>query len=115
MSDDGFLTMRGRVKELLHVDGQTWFPRDIEEALMRQPGVREAAVVGLDDGDGGHRPLAFVTASTPVDPAALRAGILDQTPYDLAGLEIRRIDAFPMTPTGKIAKATLRDQAAASA
>lgn len=53
MSDDGFLTMRGRVKELLHVDGQTWFPRDIEEALMRQPGVREAAVVGLDDGDGG--------------------------------------------------------------
>ena len=107
---DGGLTMRGRVKELLNVGGTTWFPRDVEEALMRVPGIREAAVVGLDEGAGGHRPVAFVTGEG-VDTAAALAAIAGATPYDLSVLEIRAIDAFPMTPTGKIAKAALRAQA----
>jgi acyl-CoA synthetase (AMP-forming)/AMP-acid ligase II len=96
------------------VGGETWFPRDIEEAMMLIEGIRDAAVVGLDDGDGGHRPIAFVTGPGKIDAAQTLAGVADRTPYDLSTLEIRQIDEFPMTPTGKIAKATLRDQAAAS-
>ncbi|WP_425417310.1 class I adenylate-forming enzyme family protein [Oricola indica] len=114
MSAEGYLTMRGRASELLRVGGETWFPRDIEEAMMLIEGIRDAAVVGLDDGDGGHRPIAFVTGPGKIDMAQTLAGVADKTPYDLSTLEIRQIDEFPMTPTGKIAKATLRDQAAAS-
>ena len=44
---DGFITMRGRRSELIHVAGRAWFPRDIEEALGRQPGVRLTALVGV--------------------------------------------------------------------
>ena len=46
MSPDGLITLRGRTAELLRVDGETWFPRDVEEALMSVEGVREAASSG---------------------------------------------------------------------
>ena len=42
-----------------------------------------------------------------VDGAALKAAILDKTPYDLAKLTIEVVAELPMTPTGKISKADL--------
>lgn len=110
MSEDGYLTMRGRVKELLNVGGETWFPRDVEEALMLVEGIREAAVIGLDQADGSHQPVAFVTGED-IDTEAAIAVIEGKTPYTLKGLTVRAIGEFPMTPTGKIAKATLKAQA----
>ena len=61
MDRDGYVTMRGRFAELIKVGGRTWFPRDVEEALCAQPGVKEAAVVALPDAELGQRPVAFVT------------------------------------------------------
>lgn len=111
MSTDGYLTMRGRVKELLSVKGKTWFPRDIEEALMLAEGVSDAAVVGLEDAEDGHRPIGFVTGTADMDLEKVLNSLQGRTPYELSTLQLRQIDAFPMTPTGKIAKAELRDQA----
>ena len=110
MSADGWLTMRGRVKELLRVGGELWFPRDLEEALMELDGVTGVAVIGLPDPAGGDRPVAFVTGTVPAAETA-RAALAARVPHDLAALDIRGIDAFPMTPTGKIAKAELAEQA----
>jgi long-chain acyl-CoA synthetase len=47
------------------------------------------------------------------DPAALKQGIQEILPYDLNPLDILRVREFPMTPTGKIAKAERQDQAIA--
>lgn len=105
---DGSVTMRGRFAELIAVGERTWFPRDVEEALAAESGVREAAVVGLRDAELGSRPVAFVTGDPAIDLNALKARIAPKVSYDLAPLTIRRIDHFPMTPTGKIAKAELR-------
>jgi acyl-CoA synthetase (AMP-forming)/AMP-acid ligase II len=110
---DGYVTMRGRFSELIVVAGRTWYPRDVEEVLCRQPGVKEAAVVAVPDATLGARPIAFVTADGPVDVAALARAITADVPYDTATLTIRRVDSFPMTPTGKIAKAELRQTAMA--
>jgi acyl-CoA synthetase (AMP-forming)/AMP-acid ligase II len=108
MDADGAVTMRGRFAELIAVAGRTWFPRDIEEALAAVDGVREAAVVGLPDPEIGARPVAFVTGEAALDLDGLKAAIVARLDYDLSPLVIRRIDRFPMTPTGKIAKAELR-------
>jgi acyl-CoA synthetase (AMP-forming)/AMP-acid ligase II len=109
---DGYVTMRGRFSELIEVAGRTWYPRDVEEALCRQPGVKEAAVVAVPDPRLGQRPIAFVTAETPEpELASLTAAIAGEVPYDVATLTIRRLDSFPMTPTGKIANAELRRMA----
>jgi acyl-coenzyme A synthetase/AMP-(fatty) acid ligase len=111
---DGIVTMRGRFAELITVADRTWFPRDVEEALAAQDGVREAAVVGLPDPKIGERPVAFVTGDAGLDLDALKAAIAPSVDYDVSSLVIRRIDRFPMTPTGKIAKAELRASALAA-
>jgi long-chain acyl-CoA synthetase len=113
---DGDLTMRGRFAELITVAGRTWFPRDVEEALCAQAGVREAAVVALPDAALGQRPLGYVTLDdASLDLAKLKTVIAPLLPYDLAPLTLVVLPAFPMTPTGKIAKAELRERALAGA
>jgi long-chain acyl-CoA synthetase len=118
---DGYLTMRGRFAELIEVGGKTWFPRDVEEALCAQAGIREAAVIGLPDAALGQRPIAYVTTDGDgIDLAGLKAAIAKSltaksVPYDLSALTLVRLAAFPMTPTGKIAKAELRERAMAPA
>jgi long-chain acyl-CoA synthetase len=113
---DGYLTMRGRFAELIKVAGKTWFPRDVEEALCAQAGVKEAAVVGLPDTALGQRPVGYVTThSGDVDLDNLKAAIATSLPYDVSPLALVSLAAFPMTPTGKIAKAELRERAMAGA
>jgi long-chain acyl-CoA synthetase len=114
MDQAGRITMRGRKAELVTVAGTAWFPRDVEEALMAAPGIVEAALVGLPDDRLGTRPVAFVTLAegAALDAESLKSAIATATPYDPAPLEIRSLAALPMTVTGKIAKAELREQAA---
>ena len=57
---DGYLTLRDRSKDLIISGGMNIYPREVEEALLRHPGVRAAAVVGRPDagvgrGGGGLR------------------------------------------------------------
>jgi len=74
------------------------------------PGVHEVAVLGLPDTDWGQRVVAFYTTTGggPVDEQV----IMDHCRSRLASYkkpkELRRIDAFPLSSTGKIAKKTLR-------
>jgi acyl-coenzyme A synthetase/AMP-(fatty) acid ligase len=112
---DGFVTMRGRRSELVTVEGVDWFPRDVEEALAAEPGVSLAALVGVTT-LAGTAPIAFVTLKpgARLDPAILKAAIAGKVPYDVRPMEIRLAEELPMTPTGKIAKATLADLAAQS-
>jgi acyl-CoA synthetase (AMP-forming)/AMP-acid ligase II len=68
MDADGYVTLRGRLAERVVVDGEIWFPRDIEEALLGHHAVRQAALVGVPDPELGQRPIAYVTLYEP-DPA----------------------------------------------
>jgi len=107
MDRDGHITLRGRASELLRVCGETWYPRDLEEALCALPGVLQAAVVGAPDPAFGVRPVAFIQTAGALDAAALIAALRGMTGHDVSKLGLRVLDAMPMTPTGKIAKAEL--------
>jgi acyl-CoA synthetase (AMP-forming)/AMP-acid ligase II len=106
---DGFVTMRGRRSELIEVAGVTWFPRDVEEALQRVPGVRLAALIGLPDAVLGARPAAYVTLheGRHLMGGRLKEAIAGKVPYDVTPLTVTVLDKLPMTPTGKISKAEL--------
>ena len=56
LDDDGYLTMRSRRAELIEVAGVPWYPRDVEEALCRIEGIRQAALVGVADKTVGDPP-----------------------------------------------------------
>lgn len=106
---DGLVTMRGRFSELFTVNGVTWFPRDIEDSLCEVPGVIQASVVAVPDHQDTVRPVACITASDSFqfDEPAIKAHLKSTVPYDLTRLTVKRLESFPMTPTGKISKAQL--------
>lgn len=110
---EGFVFMRGRLSERLTVAGEHWYPRDVEEILMRHPTVREAALVGVPDPGLGHRPVACVTAAEPgihtPETQALLEFVQAELGRTLASLSVQVLDSMPMTPTGKISKAQLLD------
>ena len=63
----GCLHARGRATELIISGGFNIYPREIEEVLLEQPGVREAAVVGAPDARRGEVPVAYVVTEPGVD------------------------------------------------
>lgn len=113
---DGYLTLRGRRSELIIVDGESWFPRDVEEALMLEPGVSQAALIGIPDPACGQRPAAFLVSAkgAKVDPEKLRVSAAANCGRDLSQMTITFLEELPMTPTGKISKAQLAELAQGS-
>ena len=113
---EGYIFMRGRLSERLTVAGEHWYPRDLEELLMRHDAVHEAALVGLPAGEGAHRPVAFVTLrpGEGVEAAALLDFARSSGDRVPPGLSVEVVEAMPMTPTGKISKAELLERATAT-
>jgi long-chain acyl-CoA synthetase len=112
MDADQFVYVRGRLAERIRVAGEYWYPRDVEEAVMRHPAIREAALVGVPDPALGQRPVVYVTLGDgPVQPEEVARFAEDHLGRPLPGLRVEVIDAMPMTPTGKISKARLMEVA----
>jgi fatty-acyl-CoA synthase len=112
--DAGRLFIDGREDDMIVSGGENLFPGEVEELLITHPAIEEAAVVGVDDEDFGKRLAAFVV---------LRPGetltdddVRDFVKRNLARYKIPRDVAFvselPRTPTGKVLKRALREQAA---
>ncbi|MDE2753847.1 MAG: benzoate-CoA ligase family protein, partial [Gemmatimonadota bacterium] len=70
---DGWFTYQGRADGFLKVAGKWFSPREAEECLLAHPGVREAAVVGVENEDGLVVPVAFVVLPDAPDDAGERA------------------------------------------
>ena len=60
MTDDGFLYVVDRLKELIKVKGFQVPPAELEDLLLSHPGVKDCAVIGLQDVKHGEVPKAFV-------------------------------------------------------
>ncbi len=110
ISEDGYVSIVGRKKELILRGGYSVVPGEVEQALLGHPAVAEAAVVGVAHPELGEEVAAFVVlrpgarADAPELIAFCRAR--------LAGYKYPRritvVDAMPKSATGKILKARLR-------
>jgi malonyl-CoA/methylmalonyl-CoA synthetase len=103
-SDDGYYTLLGRKSDLIISGGFNIYPREIEELLLEQPGVAEAAVVGLPDDLRGEVPVAYIVALDGFDADALERCCRDQ----LASFKVPRrfvpVESIPRTALGKVQK-----------
>ena len=103
-SSDGYITLEGRRSELIISGGFNIYPREIEELLMEQPGIREATVVGVPDAARGEVPVAYLVSDDPIDSAGLTGVLRTQ----LASFKVPRVfvrmDALPRTALGKVQK-----------
>ena len=103
-SVDGYITLEGRRSELIISGGFNIYPREIEELLMEQPGIREATVVGVPDVTRGEVPVAYVVCDAEVDAQALGALLKSQLASFKMPRAFIRIDALPRTALGKVQK-----------
>jgi malonyl-CoA/methylmalonyl-CoA synthetase len=102
-SADGYYTLRGRRGDLIISGGFNIYPREIEELLLEDPRVREAAVVGVSDSVRGEVPIAYIVSDDP-DVAALEATCRTQLASFKMPRAFVRIDALPRTALGKVQK-----------
>ncbi len=110
---DGYLTLRDRSKDLIISGGMNIYPREVEEALLRHPGVRAVSVVGRPDTEWGEAVVAFVVAADPAGAPPVED--LDRTCLESIARfkrpkEYRFVDALPTNNYGKVLKRELRDQ-----
>jgi acyl-CoA synthetase (AMP-forming)/AMP-acid ligase II len=109
---DGWLTITDRRKDIVIRGGENVSAAEVEELLMRLPGVAEVAVVAAPDARLGEHVCAYFrmqTAAPVPNLAAVRrhlegAGLARQKWPE----EILSVDDFPRTPSGKIKKFVLR-------
>jgi malonyl-CoA/methylmalonyl-CoA synthetase len=104
LSEDGCLTLRGRATELIISGGFNIYPREIEEVLLEQPGVREAAVIGAPDERRGEVPIAYVVADGDVDLELVRERCASGLASFKAPRAVIRLDALPRNALGKLQK-----------
>ena len=114
MDADGYIRITGRSKDIIIRGGENVPVVEVEELLYRHPAIEDAAVVAMPDARLGERGCAFVTlrAGHSLDFAGMIAylsGCRMMKQYLPERLEI--ISAFPRTPSGKIQKFKLREQA----
>jgi acyl-CoA synthetase (AMP-forming)/AMP-acid ligase II len=111
---EGYLTVSGRLKEIILRGGENLSPGRIEEAILREPAVRACCVVGAPDADLGEVPVAFVVArdGAGVRPEAIQDRVRAELPRACVPARIVVLNALPEIGIGKIDRAALKRLAA---
>ena len=102
LSDDGYLTLEGRIKEMINRGGEKISPLEVEDALLRHPSVAEAVVYAREDEKYGEQVAAAVVAAGPVTEDELQAHCAASLASFKVPASIALLDAIPKGPTGKV-------------
>ncbi|MGE4649578.1 MAG: AMP-binding protein [Myxococcota bacterium] len=112
MDERGYTTITGRLKDMIIRGGENIYPREIEEILFTHPAVGDVAVLGLPDPRWGEIVAAFVRDAEPGSPASdaeLHAFLREHLAPQKTPARWFHLEAFPLTPSGKIQKFVLRE------
>jgi len=121
---DGYLKIVDRIKDVVKTGGEWVSSLDIEDLILRVPGVAEAAVIGVPDNKWGERPVAFVVARAGHDEELREDAIRDHIAAFAGQGTISKfavpdrvyfVDAIPKTSVGKLDKKVIRAKLAKSA
>lgn len=114
VDSDGYLSITGRLKDVIVSGGVKIFPRDVEDVLTRHPAVLEAAVIGVPDSEFGERVVAICETSRAVEVGELHTFARNNLSGFKLPRDIRLVDALPRNDAGKVLKARLRQVFGAS-
>ncbi|MBN3857551.1 fatty acid--CoA ligase [Paraburkholderia sp. Ac-20340] len=115
---DGYLQITDRIKDVIKTGGEWVSSLELENLLSTHPGVREAAVVGVQDARWGERPLALVVLAEgheSVTPAQLQAHLKRVAERGLISRyavpeRLLIVGSLERTSVGKINKRALRER-----
>jgi long-chain acyl-CoA synthetase len=109
---DGYYYITDRKKDMLLVNGNNVYPREIEEIIYQFPGIKETAVIGVPDARKGEQPVAFVVEAEgqTVEEKALLQFVRGKLADYKVPKQVVFVPALPRNAAGKILKTSLRGQ-----
>jgi fatty-acyl-CoA synthase len=114
MDAESYVSITGRIKDMVIRGGENVYPREIEEFLYTHPDILDAQVIGVPDERYGEELMAWVRLRPGVPELTVEA-LREFCAGKLAHYKIPRyllvVDEFPMTVTGKIRKVEMRERA----
>ncbi len=111
-TSDGHLAIAGgRLRDMIIRGGENIYPAEIENIIQTHAAVAGVAVFGVPDDYYGEIVAAAVTISAPVSTADLQRLCAARIAKFKMPAVIYRVEAFPLTPSGKIRKVELREWA----
>jgi len=111
LDEEGYLFIRGRLREVINRGGENIAPREVEEVLMWHAAVREAAVVGRPDPIYGEQVVAYVAvqgAWSEEMAQELRQYAARRLSPHKVPVDFMALDALPRNQMGKVERRLLR-------
>ena len=102
LDENGVLTLRGRIKELINRSGEKISPIEIDEVLLSHPAVSEAVAFGIPHPTHGEEPTAAIVLGSEATEKELIAHCRQSLASFKVPRRIHIVDAIPRTATGKV-------------
>jgi len=111
MDDDGYVSIVGRIKDMIIRGGENVYPREIEEFLYGHPDIEDVQVFGVPDARYGEEIAAWIRPrpGATLDEDTVRAWCRERIAHFKVPRYVRIVAEFPMTVTGKVQKYKMRD------
>lgn len=111
LDEDGFLTILDKKKDLIVMNGRTIYPREIDQALLAHPQIREACTIDIPDGHGGKMVKAYVVLKPGevVEAEEIIAHCRERLTPEKVPQEIAFVDALPKSALGKVLRREVKE------
>jgi acyl-coenzyme A synthetase/AMP-(fatty) acid ligase len=111
MDEDGFVTVTGRLKDLIIRGGVNISPTEIDNVLLRHPKVHEAAAVGIPDAIYGEEVVCYVVTrdGETLTAEEITAHCADALPDYRMPKQVYFVDALPKNDRGKVRREDLKE------
>ncbi len=112
---DGWVTITGRLKDVIIRKGENISAKEVEDVLYRHAAVADVAIVGLPDAERGERACAVVVLAAPGAPALTLADVVAHCRAQGLGMhklpeQLEIVTELPRNPSGKVLKYVLRER-----
>jgi len=108
--EEGYLTITGRIKDVILRGGESLSPQQIETVLNSHPAVAASCVVAKPDAELGEVPVAFVVSRGlgTVSPDSLQKWVSVRLSYAYVPVKVEFMESLPENSTGKVDRSALR-------
>ena len=113
MDSDGYVSITGRIKDMVIRGGENVYPREVEEFLYTHPDILDAQVIGVPDAKYGEELMVWIRmqdGAAPLDADSVRAFCDGKLAHYKIPRYVHVVDEFPMTVTGKVRKVEMRER-----
>jgi long-chain acyl-CoA synthetase len=111
IDNDGYLTLSGRIKELIKVSGYSVFPEDVEALLREHPDIQQVAVTGFADPSKGEVVKAFIVLRPGRRDVTTAESLITWSRENMSAYKVPRyvefLDELPTTASGKVMRRLL--------